>query len=472
MKRALCVSLIIILLLSCFLPVYASAAKTDGDLTYVIRGEEVTITGCNREVFGDLIIPDTIEGYPVTTIGAKAFATCKNLTGITIPDSVTTIKNSAFNACTALTTVDLGKGVTNVGSTAFSVCTNLTSVTLPDSVIFLGEMVFAACDNLTGVTFGSGIQEINRELFYLSPNLSAIEVSENNQVYSSQDGVLFNKDQTVLELYPAGKTDGVYTIPDTVTELKERAFLNCENLTEIIFPENLQVIGENAFAGCNNLTSISVPAGIVSIESGTFSNCRRLTEITIGPAVSTIEEGAFEHCTSLRKVSVVEENPYFIAVDGVLFNTAQTIIYCYPAGKNGETYTVPEGVERIVAYAFSHCRLTSITVPSSLLYVEENAFDNCLSIKDVYYQGSKEEFSGSYVNIVSGAQWHFEDEQGNQQTTAFTRIIVGVFSVLAALVFAYLVVRSVRKMLRPDSRSHPRVHPYAHPHSQEEEEEE
>ena len=122
-------------------------------LNYEIKGGMVTITGCNQETSGTLIIPAIIRGKPVTSIGDDTFAVCDNLTSITIPDSVTSIGNYAFMGCTRLTSITIPDSVTKIGSYAFSNCINLTSITIYEGVTSIGDNAFYDCRSLTTVTF-------------------------------------------------------------------------------------------------------------------------------------------------------------------------------------------------------------------------------------------------------------------------------------------------------------------------------
>ena len=109
------------------------AVSINPNLKYEIKGDAVTITSCDKKASGELIIPSTIEGKPVTSIGDKAFFICRRLTSITIPDSVTNIGDDAFGGCDGLTSITIGNGVTKIGSSAFYGCSGLTAIT------FLGD---------------------------------------------------------------------------------------------------------------------------------------------------------------------------------------------------------------------------------------------------------------------------------------------------------------------------------------------
>ncbi|MDB4440206.1 leucine-rich repeat domain-containing protein [bacterium] len=203
-----------------FLPLHAASLD---DLTYytTIFGE-VAITDCNTAATGELVIPNTIEGNPVTSIGDNAFLYCTSLTSITIPDSVTSIGDNAFYFCSSLTSITIPDSVTSIGDQAFYACESLTSITIPDSVTSIGGGAFESCRSLTSIT-----------------------------------------------------------IPDSVTSIGDTAFRSCTSLTSITIPDSVTSIGESAFLGCTSLTSITIPDSVTSIGDYTFSFCTSLTSITI-----------------------------------------------------------------------------------------------------------------------------------------------------------------------------------------------
>ncbi|MDB2430609.1 leucine-rich repeat domain-containing protein, partial [Akkermansiaceae bacterium] len=149
------------------------AASLD-DLTYTTTNGEVTITDCNEAATGELVIPNTIDGNPVTSIGDGAFEGCWSLISTTIGNSVTSIGEGAFNDCTILTSITIGNSVTSIGEGAFRNCRGLRVITIPDSVTSIGDYAFSSCRSLPSITIGSGVTSIGDGAFSGCSRLTSI----------------------------------------------------------------------------------------------------------------------------------------------------------------------------------------------------------------------------------------------------------------------------------------------------------
>jgi len=285
------------------------------DYSYEILDGTVTITSyLGRDA--EVIVPDKIQGLPVVRIENSALS-YSHIISVWIPATVTSLGDRVFYSCRLLTDVVLNHGLTSIGAEAFAECTSLTSITIPDSVTRIGEGTFHGCTSLTNVAIGSsvtsiggyafwgcssltsidipgGVTSIDRWPFSGCRNLTNIEVDALNPVYSSLQGVLFDKTQVELISYPRGKV-GSYRIPDSVISIGDWAFFSCEGLSDVTIPESVTSIGEGAFQGCTGLSSVTIPHGVTTIAARAFALIA-LSSVTVGKGVTSIGDDAFSWC--------------------------------------------------------------------------------------------------------------------------------------------------------------------------------
>ncbi len=190
----------------------------------------------------------------VTKIGESAFYDCECLESINIPDLVTSIEESTFQCCFKLKSVTIPNSVTSIGKNAFDFCSKLSSLTIGNSVANIGDKAFARCNSLKTVNIPTAVTSIAANVFEKCSSLTSINVEAGNQNYSSENGVLFNKNKTKLLRFTNGKPE--YEIPNSVTEIGNGAFSFCNQLKKITFPNSIDSIGENAFLSCNYLNFI------------------------------------------------------------------------------------------------------------------------------------------------------------------------------------------------------------------------
>lgn len=153
-------------------------AATSGYYSYTITsGGNVRIMEVSTLINGDVIIPSTLAGFPVTNIGEYAFYNCSKITSVKIPDSVISIGNRAFSGCSNLTNVIVGNGVTRIGDNGFYYCTNLKNVTIGNSVTSIGNYAFYNCSNLAKITIPNNVIDIGDFAFYNCLNLADVYYS-------------------------------------------------------------------------------------------------------------------------------------------------------------------------------------------------------------------------------------------------------------------------------------------------------
>ena len=325
------------------------AAKTDS--TYIIPDGVTRIDyafgSCKN--LTSVTIPDS-----VTSIGDHAFNGCTSLTNKTIPNSVTSIGNYSFSGCTNLINITIPDSVTSIGDNAFYKCESLTDIIIPNSVISIGYSAFSDCSGLANIAISDSVTSIGVSAFSGCISLKSIEVSDNNKNYASVDGVLFNKDASELITYPAGKPNDIYEIPNSVMN---------------------------------------------------------------------IGDGAFFACTSLKSIEVSDNNENYTSVDGVLFNKDKSKLITYPAGKSNDTYEISNSVTSIGDHAFTGCvSLKSVTIHDSVTSISDGAFFDCEGLKDVYYTSTEDEWNKITIgndneNLTNATiHYNFEPEPSNKQT--------------------------------------------------------
>ena len=234
----------------------------------VVIPEGVT-TIYRRPFFGKELTSVTIP-ESVTEIGEHAFSLCKSLTHVTIPEGVRSIGEYAFDGCENLKSIAIPAGVTEISKNAFSRCKGLTRVTIPEGVTEVGDWAFDGCENLKSIAIPESVAKIGGDAFYRCKKLKSIAI-------------------------PAG-----------VTEIEGRTFLGCTGLTSVTIPEGVTKIGGWAFHKCMRLTNVTIPKSVTKIELGVFSHCTRLTSVAIPENVTEIGDRAFQDCTGLTSVTIPE----------------------------------------------------------------------------------------------------------------------------------------------------------------------
>jgi len=317
-----------------------SAAVTVTDSTPVQYFEYVQYSGGFIGIRGytgpyqEVVVPDEIDGMPVTVIGLEAFYGRSDLTDVILPESITTIDLNAFYGCSGLTSLVLPDGMTSIGSNAFYGCSGLTAVVVPDGVVSIGGRAFQNCTGLTSVVLPKALETVEDSLFY-----------------------------------------------------------NCSSLSSIVMPEKITSIGGNAFYQCTSLASVVLPQSVTSIGPYAFGRSG-LSEIWL-PDDAAIGAGAFDRCYSAKKYT---DKDGLTALEmtsrGYSFTDQEypmLSLQAYETENEARTFTVagcdqsatqvffPENTTGFANSAFSNCTaLTEIHIPETLTYVQSSfAFTGC-----------------------------------------------------------------------------------------------
>ena len=446
-------------------------------LTYTISHGEVWITGCDDRVT-EVIIPNEINGFPVTEITMGAFRDCTNLTKITIPDTIIAIAQQAFyNTAYYNDASNWQEGVLYIGNYLIEAKPDEISseYTVKDGTITIAEKAFYGCKNLTSITIPEGVISINTNAFWDCENLADISISDSvkyiessifqktayyNEASNWTDGVLYI-DNHLIEAKP-NEISSNYIIKDGTTSIADVAFWNCKNLTSIDIPNSVASIGGNAFSGCRALTSVEIPEKVTVITGNLFRECESLTNVKLPEGITIIDSSAFWGCSGLATVNIPESvtvigemafyccfsltdinlpsniisigdiafagTPYYEDetnwVDGVLYLNNYLIAVDYT--KINSQYTIKDGTKVLADKTFRECgRLTTIVIPDSVTNIGRLAFE-WAPLTDVYYTGTKAQwdsmFIGQRTDGLQNATIHYNYVQTKPSTYTINKI--------------------------------------------------
>ena len=394
-----------------------TAAVGDYSYTYSVlngqaeigKGESSWEAAVSPKPTGDVVIPSTLDGYPVTGIGRYAFYgfgptsfeipegvvdirkfafRYSSLTNVVIPSSVTNIHVWAFEFCDRQVnfTVDpanavyssrnglllskdgrtLVRGVngkvvipscvTEIGGSAFEGCRGLRSVVIPDGVLGIGTNAFQYCQALKNMAIPQSVTNIGTRAFTGCSSMENFSVDMANGFYTSWEGMLLTKDAEILIRGNTGN-DGEVVIPDGVKVIDEFAFDDLFGLEYVTIPSSVTTIGDSAFEECWNLTQINIPNSVKTIGTRVFCRCMSLTNVSLPNSLTTIGRDTFADCRSLTSIEI------------------------------------PRGVTEIKYDAFHGCTglVSRVVIPDSVTNIEWNAFARCKGLKEVWLPRSIEE---------------------------------------------------------------------------------
>ncbi len=216
-------------------------------------------------------------------------------------------------------------------------------LTVPEGVTKISSQAFSnGMVLLEKIIIPSSVSNIDYWTLQFLLNLKWIEVDADNSAYSSLNGVLFNKNKTVLIRFPMGRKTTSYTVPNGVTEIFEHAFTSCTSLVNVEIPNSVTIIDERAFLRCQSLINLTLPDSVKKIGMSAFGGCFSLIDIIIPNSVTEIEALAFSKCKSLKNV------------------------------------TLPCNITTVSSRLFYDCyELSTVTIPSSITRIADDAFEDC-----------------------------------------------------------------------------------------------
>ena len=398
--------------------VASAEAVGKSSFTYSVSNNQVTITGLSDEYLTDLVIPETIENLPVTSIASNAFSGCSNITSITVPNRVTSIGQGAFKG-TDPTKVQLpfiggsrastgnsgvfgwifgGTTSSGLAGTTYQIYTSNSNYyyipkTIKEVVITddtrVPENAFYNCSWIESIIVNGEINTIGNSAFYNCSSLKAFDIPET--VVTINDSAFWN----CTSLQKA-------SIPNAVEKFPYNVFYNCSSLEEVNFPENLSRIENGAFFNCKKLKKydLVIPSGVTYVGTDAFNGCDQITSITIPNRVTSIGQGAFKG-TNPTKVQL----PF---IGGSRASTGNSGVFGWIFGgttssglagttyqiytSNSNYYYIPKTIKEVVITddtripenAFCNCswieKVTINDIEGDASVVGSNAFYNCPSM--------------------------------------------------------------------------------------------
>ena len=264
----------------------------------------------------------TLENdYTCTITGYNGTASNITIPSTIYGNKVCKIGYQSFRFDEDIVNVKIPYGVTEIDTEAFELCEKLKSVTLPNSLSVIGFESFRGCKNLENIS-----------------------------------------------------------IPSSVNKVDSYAFEGCEGLVSVTFKEGVKIIGSGAFRGCEKLNSLVFPNSLQTIGSLTFSGCVNLKNISFGSNLKEIDCDVFEYfngwdyCKKLEKITVNNNNNYYCAVDGVMFDKKKTEIIFYPYAKSNTSFVVPSSINTLYSETIvNNPYLKTITIPASVTDIRDHA---------------------------------------------------------------------------------------------------
>lgn len=377
-------------------PMALSAGEdAESTLTYSIDEDgNATITGTTDEkTKRGIVIPESIDGHPVTAIAEYAFSGKTPQSDYDLSD-----RTDLW-----LTSIYIPNSVKSIGGFAFKNNKNLESVHLPENGCIIGHKdrwdaygsIFSECISLKTITIPNGLDIIDGT--YRGTCISALSAP-------NLENVIFSKGTSaicrgILANCPSLKS---VDIPDSVKSIGAFAFSGCEALESVRLPEGSCEIGSilnyynesqlygNVFQGCTSLTSLRLPKGITAISSEnnyawdySMFSAPALKSVTFEDGTNTLFAHMFENCEALESVSIP--------------NGVKTIpSYCFSNCKALASLDIPESVKTIESYAFKGCGFASIDLPDTVKAIHDRAFADCTSLSTVNLPTKGVELGGSY----------------------------------------------------------------------------
>lgn len=350
---------------------------------YALREDGTAeIVRCDQpETVGNLTVPETLNGIPVTAIGDKAFSQCYYLTDVTLPE-----------------------GITHIGDFAFEDCTDIETLTIPATVTSMG------CNPFIGTTIH-------------------LQLAGSNTALEQQGAFLLDRETKRLiccQSSPEGTEEAPATlaIPTGTREIGDYAFSRSDAV-QVVLPAGVQKIGQCAFQRCLSLQSVTLPAGLTDIGDHAFQRCSKLEEVNLPDSVTHLGRNPF--AGSPVTLSLSASHPALELRADVLIERSTGKLLSFPCVGSEPAYEIPGDIREIGEFAFAYCKdlftltipanveiaenafyrneaIEAVTLPEGLTVIRENTFWGCINLKTVEIPGSVTEIGAFAFNCCQAME--------------------------------------------------------------------
>ena len=392
-------------------------------LTQIVLPEGLKRIGENAfvqcRVLDNVVIPDS-----VTQIDDAAFNECVSLNNITLSNSLSAIEPYTFYNC-PFSKINLASGMEYIGSYSFCGCKNLTEITIPDSVKTIQSGAFMKCSGLKELSMPCSVWiYIGEKNFLNCTNIEKITITKGNGTMRNYSDSTTNQSNTYYKYTPwyiSRNSLKQIVLEEGIKSIGQYAFADCSNLSEIKIPNSVTTIGASAFKNCSGLKELTIPCSAkIANNSDVFSGTTNIEKITLAKgngtmcnySESTGQSDTYYQYTpwyisrnSLKEI-LIEKGVTNISENAFSNNTGLTRI------------NIPAGVATIGSSAFSGCfDLAVVKLPSGIVSIEARAFADCNGLADVYYN----DFEDEWINVsigegnecLTGARIHFMHNEHN-----------------------------------------------------------
>lgn len=388
-----------------------------------------------------LTIPESVK-----TIGTGAFFDCASLVSAALPQGLTELPDKLFDSCSGLTRVNIPESVVSIGAGAFKGCKALTVTSIPNGVKTIGEEAFSSCASVKELKIPASVERIGKNAF-LSMSIEESAVFDGTplrwtEIGGDDSGIdkermtflkhscdfgtewCSDKDSHWHECSGCGKIEDKAAheddgngsckvcgakLSDVLAEGTLSGLSWSLTRSGVLTISGSGDVPETANDGSaalwkaykDKILEVVIESGVTGVGSGAFTGCTGVKRVGVSDTVEKLDLKAFSGCTALEAFAVAEGNKTYASVDGVLFDAGKTRLICYPAGKSGSSYTVPETVKEIEKSAFAGAKLESIGMSDTVTAIGEGAFSNCAKLKSVVLSKGLAELKASLFSGCS-----------------------------------------------------------------------